>query len=357
MLPESGSRILLIVFAAVTGDIMQTRNNQPQDSWTTKLRLRQVARSQRQNRHRRLIWILGVILFILIACGIGKIIRSDAEAVSQRTAQSTASQSAVNNSPAVTPVNANVQQAPPAERIAPTRSAFTISHDSSTIDVSDFAGTIGIYAQNLRTGKTLTYHSEDIFPAASTAKLIVALAVYHYLYDDAYPAEQTRYDNYIDLMMRVSDNDTYAELLEEMHELNPNPLDLVIRDLALTHTMVSDPQAKETYDYFSVTTPLDMALVLEHIVKEDYLSRRHSARLKDALANTIFREEIPRYLPPGVTVMHKVGALDDSYSDVGLIDDGTDQILISIYTRTEYGETYASDYMAAAAEAIYRQLK
>lgn len=224
-----------------------------------------------------------------------------------------------------------------------------------TLQLNDFEGHIGVYAKNLNTGKVFVYHSNDVFPAASTAKVLVSMAVYKYLYDKASLEEQTRYDEYIRLMMRVSDNETYAELLKEMHEREINPLNRVIKDLSLTNTMVSDLRAKEKYDYLSVTTPYDMSKVFEYIQNETYLGATKSVSLQEDLKNTIFFDEIPRYVPG--TVLHKVGALDNNYSDVGIIDDGSRKILISIYTTTDFGETYASDTMADIAARLYTQLK
>jgi beta-lactamase class A len=94
-----------------------------------------------------------------------------------------------------------------------------------------------------------------------------------------------------------------------------------------------------------------MASLFESIYRETYLAPGQSEVLKEALANTIFRNELPRFLP-GI-MMHKTGQLDDVMCDVGVVSDGVDPILISIYTRTDLRGLCQPDYIADTAAAIY----
>jgi beta-lactamase class A len=73
------------------------------------------------------------------------------------------------------------------------------------------------------------------------------------------------------------------------------------------------------------------------------------------LTNSIFQEEIPRYMD--TPVMHKVGQLDDILCDVGVVDDGKDQILISVFTKTDQSEEYASDFIAGISAKLYNELR
>jgi beta-lactamase class A len=222
-------------------------------------------------------------------------------------------------------------------------------------NLDNFDGYVGVFAKNLRTGQTIEFNQDDVFPTASTSKLVVALAVYKYLYP-ASPAEvKVQYAEAIDLMIRFSDNQSFYDLLDEIDQLRFNPLTAVVRDLSLYRTKIHSREAYQVYSYSSVTTSYEMAILFESIYRESYLAPEQSATLKEALANTIFRDELPRYLPG--TVMHKIGQLDDILCDVGIVDDGVDQILISIYTRTDRCEDYASNYIANTAAALYTALK
>jgi beta-lactamase class A len=222
-------------------------------------------------------------------------------------------------------------------------------------DAKKFAGTVGVYAKNLRTGKTFAYNQDAVFPAASTAKLVVTAALYKYLYPGASQAKKDLYDQSVDDMIVVSGNDSYRAMLAEIDAVRPDALRKVGKDLRLRKTLVHSEEAYKRYSYHSVTTPYEMAKVFEDIYRGRYLGKQKSAELKDKLANTIFRDEIPRYME--TPVMHKVGSLDNLLCDVGIVDDGKDQILISVYTLTDRPEAYASDYIAKTAAKAYNALR
>ncbi|MBP2631928.1 MAG: hypothetical protein H6Q70_2556 [Firmicutes bacterium] len=221
-------------------------------------------------------------------------------------------------------------------------------------DFQQFNGDVGVFAKNLKTGKTIQINQDNIFPTASTSKLIVALATYKYLYPKASPAKQDEYDQDIDLMIKVSDNTSFEALLSEFDENKNNFLDKVQRDLRLKATKIHNEQAFKKYDYHSVTTPYEMSKVIEAIYKEKYLDKKQVLQLKDDLSNTIFTDEIPRYMQ--VPVFHKVGELDDVLCDVGVIQDGHDPILISFYTRTS-DHNYSSDFIASESAKLYNALR
>lgn len=222
-------------------------------------------------------------------------------------------------------------------------------------DLSRFDGSAGIYAVNLKTGRSFTYNENMIFPTASTSKLIVTLAVYKYLYNTASQDKKSLYETDVSAMIKVSDNDSFYELLDELAANRPAGLKSVIADLGLKKTFIHDDEAYKRYNYHSVTTPLEMAKVFQAIYDERYLGAKRSAQLKSQLAETIFQDEIPRYTKH--KVMHKIGQLDDILCDVGVIDDGREPVLISFYTKTAAPESYASDFIAATTGKIYNFLR
>lgn len=222
-------------------------------------------------------------------------------------------------------------------------------------DVRGFDGKVGLYARNLKTGRTLDINEHDIFPTASTSKLVVALATYKYLYPSATPEKRSWYDDGIHGMMVVSDNEFFHDLLAELDEKKSNVLRKVIKDLGLSRTRIHSESAFKKYQYHSVTTAYEMAKVFEAIHNERYVGKEKSRLMKTELANSIFRDEIPRFME--TPVMHKIGELDDTLCDVGIVDDGKDQILISVYTRTQRPGNYASDFIANVSAKLYNELR
>ncbi|BBB91259.1 MAG TPA: class A beta-lactamase-related serine hydrolase [Methylomusa anaerophila] len=224
-----------------------------------------------------------------------------------------------------------------------------------TGDVRTFDGKVGIYAKNLRTGRVFDINQNDVFPTASTSKLVVALATYKFLYPQVPGEKKNLYETDIESMITVSDNQSFYDLLDEIAAVESDSLVRVTKDLGLKQTQIHSQEAKEKYNYQSVTTPFEMAKVFEAIYRERYLGREQSVVLKDYLANTIFHDEIPRFML--TKVMHKVGQLDNLLCDVGIVDDGKDQILISAYTITDRPEDYASDFIANTSAKLYNALR
>ncbi|MDU4962282.1 MAG: serine hydrolase [Sporomusaceae bacterium] len=238
---------------------------------------------------------------------------------------------------------------------APAAAAAGPLRDEIYREVKAFDGKAGVYAKNLKTGRQLDINENTLFPTASTSKLVVAMAVYKYLYAAAPPDKRAWYDEGTRLMMEVSDNDYFTAILTEIDASKSDVLRRVTRDLGLSRTRIHDPESFRKYRYHSVTTAAEMAKVFAAIHQEKYLGREQSRRLKTHLANTIFTDEIPRFMQ--AAVMHKVGELDDVLCDVGIVDDGKDQILISIYTRTDRPVAYASDFIAGLSAKLYNELR
>jgi beta-lactamase class A len=221
-------------------------------------------------------------------------------------------------------------------------------------DLRGFSGRVGVFAKNLNTGRTIEFNQDDVFPTASTSKLVVALATYKYLYPKAGTDKTNKYDQDIELMMTISDNNAFQELLNEMDTNNKDVLNKVVKDLHLRKTQIHSENAFNSYQYHSITTPYEMAKIFEKIYTDKYLDKNKSEQLKNELANTIFHDEIPRYMM--TPVLHKVGELDEVLCDVGVVQDGRDPILISFYTTTT-DHNYSSDFIATESAKLYNALR
>lgn len=222
--------------------------------------------------------------------------------------------------------------------------------------LEQFNGQTGLYGKNLQTGQVFIFNQDSIFPTASTHKLVVALAIYKYVYQDSSIADKQRFDTSIKDMIVASDNPAFYDLLADIEHKQPDALTRVLSDLKLVHTRIHSREAFAEYGYHSVTTPYEMATVLEAIYNKTYLGKEFSAILKEELANTIYQDEIPRLLP-NAKVLHKVGELPGVQCDVGIIDDGHAQILLSVYTTTHLPPPYASDFIAATSAQTYNLLR
>lgn len=257
------------------------------------------------------------------------------------------------------PVKKQPAPAPEQQQVPSPQAALPPATDSNeAIDYAKkFSGKAGLYAKNHKTGQIISFNADEIFATASTHKLVVALAVYKYIYPEVPVDKKREYDQLIKKMMVISDNPAFYELLTEIEQRKPAALTQVLQDLNLTKTRIHSDEAYKKYSYHSVTTPQEMAIIMETIYNEQYLGKEMSAILKEELAKTIYKEEIPRHMSDN-KVMHKVGQLPDGVlNDVGVVDDGKDQILISAFSKTQESPDYASDFLAKLAAKAYDVLR
>lgn len=157
-------------------------------------------------------------------------------------------------------------------------------------------------------------------------------------------------------MIVTSDNPSFDSLVDEIEHTKPNALSQVLADLGLTKTMIHNKEAFQRYGYHSVTTPAEAAVVIETIYNEQYLGKDMSSILKEELAHTIYNKEIPRFMQ-NIKVMHKTGELPGVMCDLGIVDDGRDQILISIYTAAAKSNDEASNLIAQLSAYAYDHLR
>jgi beta-lactamase class A len=254
----------------------------------------------------------------------------------------------------------------PAKPAAVPPSVVTKSSSSatSTLSLSEnecpmsgkFFGAVGIYAKNLKTGQVLALNPDDIFAAASTIKVPVSIIVYRHFYSQADPALRAVYDTGVELMMTVSDNDYFADFLDEIEE---NIGAELIREhfsrLGMKNTSIRDSHARKSFGYSNVTTAKDMAIIFEQLYLGKLISPEKTDFMLESMAHSIFPEEMPRYMQQR-KVIHKIGELDDVLADVGVIESPNGPILISIFTETPQDGDYASDYIAAMSACLYSRL-
>lgn len=76
---------------------------------------------------------------------------------------------------------------------------------------------------------------------------MVALATYKYLYPQPEPAKASQYDRQIELMMTVSDNNSFQELLNEMDTDHKDILSKIVKNLQLRKTKIHNEDAFKKY--------------------------------------------------------------------------------------------------------------
>ena len=232
--------------------------------------------------------------------------------------------------------------------IAPKREACTLA--------TQFIGSVGVYAKNLKTGQTVSCNADQVFAAASTIKVPVSVIVYNHFYKDADKTQQHEYDAGVELMMTISDNDYFADFLDEIEDkMGAEVIRQNFAKIGLTQTTIRDSQARQTHGYSNTTTAKDMALFFEQLYAGKLLPPDKTQFMTAALSHTIFPDELARYMQDR-HVLHKIGELDNVLADVGIVEGPHGPILISIFTETDLDSDYASDQIASLSACVYSRL-
>ncbi len=110
----------------------------------------------------------------------------------------------------------------------------------------------------------------------------------------------------------------------------------------------------------NTTTPNDVLLMLEKISDPSYTTPDLSAEMLDVMTNTAFEDRLPKPLPEGTRVAHKIGYYGATFADAGVVfpegaRDARDAYLIVVITD-DTSELVSRDAMREMSLATYRIL-
>ncbi|MDF2703396.1 MAG: Beta-lactamase class [Rubrobacteraceae bacterium] len=200
------------------------------------------------------------------------------------------------------------------------------------------AGTHGMVVFDPYSGESASLNGDRRFVAASLSKLYALLT----LYGAASRGELSLED---EITMRSSD--VWAEGTGVLYRY-PVGTTMTLRECARFLIKESDNTAEVMLNRYlgekeieaelrrigarstsywipNTTTPNDILLVLKAIADPSYTSPELSAEMLDIMTGTAFEDRLPRALPEGTRVAHKIGSYESTFSDAGKVfPDGTD---------------------------------
>lgn len=250
-------------------------------------------------------------------------------------------------------------------------------------------GRIGVAAVDLATGEEIMVLGDQLFPMASTSKIAVAAAYLEMVEKGRYsltsefplmlpvrsakfsssraPVREGQYMPAIDLieiMITRSSNPATDALLAAVggpaavtdwvrrHGINEFSIN---RDIA---TLVRDDgefDPARHIDKRDAATPRAMAQLLAGLYRGDYLSDESRRVLLGAMSRTVTgKRRIVAHIPADARVSHKTGSLNNTSSDIGLIEcpDGR-TIAVAIYVTGQGTRLAREQRIAAIARALY----
>lgn len=241
---------------------------------------------------------------------------------------------------------------------------------------------LGVYARNMRTGRTVAYRADELFPMASVFKTLAAAAVLRDLdRDGEFLARRIHYTQaYVtrsgfspvtedhvatgmtvgelcDATIRFSDNTAGNLLLKELG--GPTAITRFARSTGDRVTRLDrwEPElnSAEPWRVTDTTSPRAIGLTYARLVLGDTLAPRDRARLTDwLLRNTTSEERFRKGLPADWLLADKTGGgRYGSNNDVGITwpPDGP-PIVMSVLTTQPEEDAPADNPLVAGAAAL-----
>jgi len=267
---------------------------------------------------------------------------------------------------------------------------YASSFEARIADLANPAqGRIGVAAVDLATGEEVMVLGDQLFPLASTSKIAVAAAYLELVEQGRYsltsefplmmPVASAKYSSakapvragqympaldLIEIMITRSSNPATDALLAAVG--GPSQVNewmwrrgianfSINRDIA---TLVRDDgqyNPATHIDTRDAATPRAMVRLLAGLYRGEFLSDKSRQVILGAMSRTVTgKRRIPAQIPLEARVSHKTGSLNNTSSDVGIIEcpDGR-TIAVAIYVTGQGTKQGREERIAAIARALY----
>jgi len=223
-----------------------------------------------------------------------------------------------------------------------------------------FNGDIGIYVKNLKTGKTVSINADTIFPTASIVKVTILLGIMNKIQkdelnydqelqyrDSLYYAGSDILGSFKDsalillkkvIMLMLTSSDNTASLWLQSLAGKGTRINEILDSLGFKNTRVNSRtpgrENNRTLYGWGQTTPQEMGTIVERIYRNDFFSTTACERMMRCLGRNYWDEnEAISQIPPYIEVFSKNGAVDESRSEVLLVNGPHNPYVFCIFTK------------------------
>ncbi len=241
----------------------------------------------------------------------------------------------------------------------------------------NFPGNVGLVIKDLKTGKTIFYNQDKLFPSASLVKVAVMAACFQaesegkISFDDYFSLKSKyksrgsgilRYSpagkkislkELVELMITKSDN-TATNILSGI--LSFDYLNSCFRQMGLKNTNFSRNVMDVTKYYRGIenyTTASDITQLLDKIYQHQLVSPAASERMLVLLKKQEIRDRLPRYLPKDLEIAHKTGLFDNVCHDAGIVFHPRGDFLISVLVSDHRQHRLAKELIGQIAKISF----
>lgn len=228
-------------------------------------------------------------------------------------------------------------------------------------------GSVGVVATDLATGESAAVNPTWTFPAASVAKVPIAMALLHLVTEGrvslqekvVYHADTDYEGGAGSLQFELKDGDAVSldRLLERMIRVSDNiarnMIERYIGSDTIRQYMLDQGVQPPYYAPWPLMTAEGSDTLLRRLdAGKAGISPELTRLLLDHMEHTVFNDRIPAGLPPDVTVAHKVGTLENDVHDVGIVYAPDRSFILSVFTENiPYDD--ATSLIARLASVMY----
>lgn len=221
----------------------------------------------------------------------------------------------------------------------------------------------------------LKYNENRVFPSASLIKIPIMIEALECVEKGEYSLDEKikiratdrveysivselRLEEYtlidlITLMIILSDNTATNVLIDLLgHErINQMIKKLNCNDTFLKRKMMDFTAAKEGRE--NLTSPMDMALLMEKIYNESIVSPKMCEIMIDILSRQKHRDMLPRYILDEVKIANKTGELSGLNHDIGIFYLENINYLIGIFTTNGENDLVGKRTIGRISKLVY----
>jgi beta-lactamase class A len=250
-------------------------------------------------------------------------------------------------------------------------------------------GRIGVAAVDLATGEQVMVLGDQLFPLASTSKIAIAATYLEMVEQGRYtltsefplmlPVRSAKFSS-AKAPVRAGQYMPAIDLIEIMITRSSNPATDALLAAVGGPQAVNNWMARKGIAPFSINrdiatlvrddgeynpathidsrdaaTPRAMARLLAGLYRGEYLSEQSRQVILGAMSRTVTgKRRIPAAMPLEARVSHKTGSLNNTSSDIGIIEcpDGR-VIAVAIYVTGQGTKLAREERIAAIARALY----
>ena len=227
-------------------------------------------------------------------------------------------------------------------------------------------GTYGVFVKDLNTGHTFGLNHLETFFAASTVKLPMNLYLYEQIAKgEVNPAtklvyKQEHYEGGGGKLENEAVGGSYS--IEKLSRYSLRYSDNIATNMLLSYlgyTNVKDYMKSlggTVIDYRdNITCPQDMALYMSKLVEFTSQHPALGGQLMNDLENTIFNERIPKLLPPGTKIAHKIGNWPPTgtFNDIALVQHVESPYIIAVFSKNTPGVGEAFQIIQQISKIVY----